>query len=48
MLITKKLPTIIADRAAGKAIINAFKTNALFQVENISQDEAKQRYIESG
>ncbi|GAA4269387.1 acyl-CoA-binding protein [Hyunsoonleella aestuarii] len=26
-------------------IINAFKTNALFQVENISQKEAKQKYI---
>lgn len=29
-----------------KPIINAFKTNALFQVENISEDEAKQIYIE--
>ena len=29
-----------------KPIINAFKTNALFQVQNISQDEAKQKYIE--
>jgi len=28
-----------------KPIINAFKTNALFQVKNISQDEAKQKYI---
>jgi acyl-CoA-binding protein len=26
-------------------IINAFKTNALFQVENISPKEAKQKYI---
>lgn len=32
--------------SSGKAIINAFKTNALFQVENITQDQAKQRYIE--
>jgi acyl-CoA-binding protein len=31
---------------SGKAIINAFKTNALFQVENITQDQAKQRYID--
>lgn len=30
---------------SSKAIINAFKTNALFQVENISPDEAKERYI---
>jgi acyl-CoA-binding protein len=28
-----------------KPIINAFKTNALFQVKDISQDEAKRRYI---
>lgn len=28
-----------------EALINAFKTNALFQVENISQDEAKRIYI---
>ena len=26
-------------------IINAFKTNALFQVESISEDKAKQEYI---
>ena len=32
--------------SSSKAIINAFKTNALFQVEDISQDEAKRRYIE--
>ncbi|GAB5565683.1 MAG: hypothetical protein Wins2KO_27460 [Winogradskyella sp.] len=28
-----------------KPIINAFKTNALFQVQDISEDEAKQEYI---
>ena len=28
------------------ALINAFKTNALFQVENISEDEAKRIYID--
>ncbi|WP_347924627.1 acyl-CoA-binding protein [Pontimicrobium sp. SW4] len=27
-------------------LINAFKTNALFQAENISQDQAKQQYID--
>jgi len=27
-------------------LINAFKTNALFQAEDISQDTAKQKYIE--
>ena len=31
---------------SSKSIINAFKTNALFQVEDITQDEAKKRYIE--
>ena len=31
--------------SSSKPIINAFKTNALFQVQNISQDEAKQEYI---
>ena len=29
-----------------KPIINAFKTNALFQVKDISEDEAKKNYIE--
>ena len=28
-----------------KPIINAFKTNALFQVQDISEDQAKQEYI---
>ena len=28
-----------------KPIINAFKTNALFQVKNISPEEAKKAYI---
>jgi acyl-CoA-binding protein len=31
---------------SSKPIINAFKTNALFQVDNISEEEAKKRYIE--
>ena len=29
-----------------EALINAFKTNALFQVENITEDEAKRVYID--
>jgi acyl-CoA-binding protein len=29
-----------------KPIITAFKTNALFQVKNISSEEAKQNYID--
>ena len=29
-----------------KPIINAFKTNALFQAKGISQKEAKEKYIE--
>lgn len=31
--------------SSSKAIINAFKTNALFQVRNVSQDEAKKAYV---
>ena len=29
-----------------KPIINAFKTNALFQIKDVSEDEAKQIYID--
>jgi acyl-CoA-binding protein len=29
-----------------KPIINAFKTNALFQVKDVTQDEAKRIYID--
>lgn len=29
-----------------KPIINAFKTNALFQVQGVSEDEAKRIYID--
>ncbi len=29
-----------------KEIINAFKTNALFQVQDVSEDEAKREYID--
>lgn len=31
---------------SSKPIINAFKTNALFQVKDVTQDEAKQIYID--
>jgi len=31
--------------SSSKAIINAFKTNALFQAQDITQDEAKIKYI---
>lgn len=30
-----------------KPLISAFKTNALFQARNLTEDEAKQRYIET-
>lgn len=30
-----------------KPLINAFKTNALFQIRNLSRDEAKEKYIKS-
>ncbi|MGB1308037.1 MAG: acyl-CoA-binding protein [Oceanihabitans sp.] len=29
-----------------KQIINAFKTNALFQIQDITEDQAKEAYIE--
>ena len=32
--------------SSNKPIINAFKTNALFQVQKITQDEAKRIYID--
>lgn len=32
--------------SSSKPIINAFKTNALFQVKDVTQDEAKQIYID--
>lgn len=31
---------------SSKPIINAFKTNALFQVKDVSKDEAKRIYID--
>lgn len=30
-----------------KPLVNAFKTNALFQTQSLSVDEAKQNYIET-
>jgi acyl-CoA-binding protein len=42
----KKATNDYGRPSSSKAIINAFKTNALFQIKNISQDEAKTIYIE--
>ena len=42
----KKATNDYSKPKSKKPIINAFKTNALFQVENITQDEAKIIYIE--
>jgi len=42
----KKASNDYGRPSSSKAIINAFKTNALFQIKNISQDEAKEVYIE--
>jgi acyl-CoA-binding protein len=42
----KKATNNYSRPSSKKAIINAFKTNALFQVKNISQDEAKRLYID--
>jgi len=42
----KKATNDYSRPSSSKAIINAFKTNALFQVEDITQDQAKKRYID--
>ncbi|OUR91422.1 acyl-CoA-binding protein [Flavobacteriales bacterium 34_180_T64] len=42
----KKASNNYSRPSSSKPIINAFKTNALFQVKNISQEEAKQIYID--
>lgn len=42
----KKATNDYGRPSSRKPIINAFKTNALFQVQDISQDEAKKTYIE--
>jgi acyl-CoA-binding protein len=41
----KKATNNYGRPSSRKPIINAFKTNALFQIQNISEDEAKQEYI---
>lgn len=42
----KKATNDYGQPSSKKPIINAFKTNALFQIKDISQDEAKSTYIE--
>lgn len=42
----KKATNDYGRPSSRKQIINAFKTNALFQVKNISTDEAKKTYID--
>ncbi len=42
----KKATNDYGRPSSSKAIINAFKTNALFQVKDITQDEAKEIYID--
>tara|TARA_Y100000815_G_scaffold135449_1_gene122118 strand:- start:3229 stop:3495 length:267 start_codon:yes stop_codon:yes gene_type:complete len=42
----KKATNDYGRPSSRKPIINAFKTNALFQVQKISQDEAKREYID--
>jgi acyl-CoA-binding protein len=41
----KKATNNYSRPSSKKAIINAFKTNALFQAKDISEDEAKRAYI---
>ncbi|MEW4924913.1 acyl-CoA-binding protein [Algibacter sp. 2305UL17-15] len=42
----KKATNDYSKPKSKKPIINAFKTNALFQVKKVSEDEAKQAYID--
>jgi acyl-CoA-binding protein len=42
----KKATNNYGRPSSRKPIINAFKTNALFQIQNITEDEAKQTYID--
>ncbi len=42
----KKATNDYGRPSSKKPIINAFKTNALFQSEDITEDEAKQKYID--
>ena len=42
----KKATNNYGRPSSKKQIINAFKTNALFQVQDISENEAKRHYID--
>jgi acyl-CoA-binding protein len=43
-----KRATASSDMSSGgKPLIDAFKTNALFQTRHLTQDEAKELYIET-
>lgn len=42
----KKATNNYGRPSSKKPIINAFKTNALFQLEDITQEQAKQQYID--
>lgn len=42
----KKATNNYGRPSSKKPIINAFKTNALFQLEDITEDQAKQKYID--
>ena len=41
----KKATNDYGRPSSKKPIINAFKTNALFQLEDITEDQAKEEYI---
>lgn len=42
----KKATNNYSRPSSSKPLITAFKTNALFQIKNITQDEAKETYID--
>jgi acyl-CoA-binding protein len=41
----KKATNDYSRPSSSKPLISAFKTNALFQIQNITEDEAKETYI---
>ena len=42
----KKATNDYGRPSSRKPLINAFKTNALFQAQDLTEDEAKKKYIE--
>jgi len=43
----KKAHKDMLSPSSGKPLISAFKTNALFQTKDLTQDEAKELYVQA-